>query len=178
MLPLHHGGLLRATSSHGIGVNRARVHSQPAGTPVPLDLSFCGRSRCRPSRLIARDPTAVSNPAGYLDPRDRNVSHRDLQPLPRPVCRCLRCKPPAPEVRRREAITDGERGIAALVAVYGFSLVPLLAVVVAVPFAWGWGLNWTGVAIAAVFYVISGVSVTVGFHRLFTHGSFKANRPL
>ncbi|XVQ85008.1 acyl-CoA desaturase [Microbispora siamensis] len=55
---------------------------------------------------------------------------------------------------------------------------PILAVIAAVPFAWGWGLGWTDLAIAAVFYAVSGLGVTVGFHRYFTHGSFKANRPL
>ncbi|MEU7688859.1 acyl-CoA desaturase [Microbispora hainanensis] len=55
---------------------------------------------------------------------------------------------------------------------------PILAVIAAVPFAWGWGLGWTDVAIAAAFYIVSGLGVTVGFHRYFTHGSFKANRPL
>jgi stearoyl-CoA desaturase (Delta-9 desaturase) len=29
-----------------------------------------------------------------------------------------------------------------------------------------------------VFYVVSGLGITVGFHRYFTHGSFKAARPL
>ncbi len=75
-------------------------------------------------------------------------------------------------------ITDGQRGIAAQLAVYGFTVLPLLALLAAVPLAWGWGLSWTDVAIAAVFYVISGMGITVGFHRLFTHGSFKANRAL
>src|SRR5690606_26670423 len=56
--------------------------------------------------------------------------------------------------------------------------VPLLALVAAVPVAWGWGLTWTDVAIAVGFYVFCGLGVTVGFHRYFTHGSFKANRPL
>ena len=32
--------------------------------------------------------------------------------------------------------------------------------------------------IAGFFYVVTGLGVTVGFHRYFTHGSFKANRPL
>ncbi len=75
-------------------------------------------------------------------------------------------------------VLDGRRGIAAQVAVYSFVILPLLAMIAAVPFAWGWGLGWTDVAIFAVFYVISGLGITVGFHRYFTHGSFKAKRPL
>jgi stearoyl-CoA desaturase (delta-9 desaturase) len=34
------------------------------------------------------------------------------------------------------------------------------------------------VALFAAFYVVAGVGITVGFHRYFTHGSFKAKRPL
>jgi stearoyl-CoA desaturase (delta-9 desaturase) len=59
-----------------------------------------------------------------------------------------------------------------------FVVVPLLAVVAAVPLAWGWGLGWHDIVIAAVFYVISGMGISMGFHRYFTHGSFKANRGL
>jgi stearoyl-CoA desaturase (Delta-9 desaturase) len=62
--------------------------------------------------------------------------------------------------------------------VYVFVLVPLLALVAAVPVAWGWGLGWSDVAIAAVFYVVTGLGITVGYHRYFTHGSFKAHRGL
>jgi stearoyl-CoA desaturase (delta-9 desaturase) len=75
-------------------------------------------------------------------------------------------------------ILDGRRGIAPQIAVYVFVVLPLLALVAAVPFAWGWGLTWVDVAIALVFYVVSGLGVTVGYHRYFTHGSFKAVRPL
>jgi stearoyl-CoA desaturase (Delta-9 desaturase) len=56
--------------------------------------------------------------------------------------------------------------------------VPFLALVAAVPVAWGWGLGGQDVAIAALMYLVSGHGITVGFHRHFTHGSFKANRPL
>jgi len=59
-----------------------------------------------------------------------------------------------------------------------FIVVPLLALVAAVPFAWGWGLGWSDIAIMFVFYAISGMGVTVGYHRHFTHGSFRAKRPL
>jgi stearoyl-CoA desaturase (delta-9 desaturase) len=79
---------------------------------------------------------------------------------------------------RPKPILDGRRGIASTVAVYVFVIVPLLALLAAVPFAWGWGLGWTDVVLALVFYVVSGLGITVGFHRYFTHGSFKASRPL
>jgi len=59
-----------------------------------------------------------------------------------------------------------------------FIVVPLLAVAAAVPVMWGWGLGWHDVVIAFVMYAISGHGVTVGFHRYFTHGSFKAKEPL
>lgn len=61
---------------------------------------------------------------------------------------------------------------------YVFVVVPLLAFLAAIPVAWGWGLGWTDVILFVVFYYVSGLGVTVGYHRLFTHGSFKANRPL
>jgi stearoyl-CoA desaturase (delta-9 desaturase) len=68
--------------------------------------------------------------------------------------------------------------VAPQIAVYAFSAIPLLAIALAVPFAWGWGLGWTDVIITAAFRVVSGLGITVGFHRYFAHGSFKANRPL
>jgi stearoyl-CoA desaturase (delta-9 desaturase) len=75
-------------------------------------------------------------------------------------------------------IIDGQRGMSAQIAVYLFALIPLLALLVAVPFAWGWGLRWTDIAIGAFFYILTGMGITVGFHRYFTHGSYKAKVPL
>ncbi len=75
-------------------------------------------------------------------------------------------------------ILEGRRGIAPQISVYVFVILPLVALVAAIPFAWGWGLTWIDVAIALVFYVTSGLGITVGYHRYFTHGSFKAKRPL
>ena len=57
-----------------------------------------------------------------------------------------------------------------------FVAVPMLALLAAVPLAWGWGLGWREVVIAVVFYAISGLGISMGFHRYFTHGSFKATR--
>jgi stearoyl-CoA desaturase (delta-9 desaturase) len=63
-------------------------------------------------------------------------------------------------------------------ALYVFVIVPFLAFLAAVPVAWGWGLSWTDAVLFFVFYNVSGMGITIGYHRLFTHGSFKANRPL
>jgi len=59
-----------------------------------------------------------------------------------------------------------------------FVAVPLVALVAAIPLMWGWGLGWHDVVIALVFYWVSGLGITVGFHRYFTHGSFKAKTGL
>ncbi len=86
--------------------------------------------------------------------------------------------PIAPTASSPQPVTSGRRDQTSQVLIYIFSAVPLLAVAVAVPFAWGWGLGWVDLMLAAVFYVVSGLGVTVGFHRCFTHGSFRPRRGL
>jgi stearoyl-CoA desaturase (Delta-9 desaturase) len=63
-------------------------------------------------------------------------------------------------------------------ALGAFIVVPLLAVAAAIPVAWGWGIGWHDVVLAAVLYAVSGHGITVGFHRYLTHGAFKAKRAL
>lgn len=59
-----------------------------------------------------------------------------------------------------------------------FLVVPFAAIVAAIPVAWGWGLSYKDAVIAVVMYAISGLGVTVGFHRHLTHHAFKARRPV
>ncbi len=73
-------------------------------------------------------------------------------------------------------LTQGPQPRGILIGLYAFVILPFIAVLAAVPVAWGGWLSWTDVAIASVFYVVSGLGITVGFHRYFTHGSFKAKR--
>jgi stearoyl-CoA desaturase (Delta-9 desaturase) len=75
-------------------------------------------------------------------------------------------------------ILAGERPGGEQILVNVFVIVPMLALVAAVPLAWGWGLGWVDVALAAGFYLLSGFGVTVGFHRYFTHRAFTARRGL
>jgi stearoyl-CoA desaturase (Delta-9 desaturase) len=59
-----------------------------------------------------------------------------------------------------------------------FVTVPLLALLAAIPLAWIYHfLNWQDVVLAVVFYEITGNGIAMGFHRYFTHRSFKATRP-
>jgi stearoyl-CoA desaturase (delta-9 desaturase) len=71
-------------------------------------------------------------------------------------------------------LNDEQMSVAQRILVGVFVFVPTAALAAAIPFAWGWGLGWHDIVIAAVFYWISGLGVTVGYHRYFTHLSFKA----
>jgi stearoyl-CoA desaturase (delta-9 desaturase) len=84
----------------------------------------------------------------------------------------------APHRPTAAPLVDGRKTATEQALVVAFMVVPLLALAAAVPLAWGWGLSWLDVGLALVFYVLTGLGVTVGFHRHFTHGSFKAKRPL
>ena len=70
------------------------------------------------------------------------------------------------------------RGTGEMIVLKTFLLVPFAALLVAVPLVWGWGMTWVDLILAAVFYVFATLGVTVGYHRYFTHGAFKASRPL
>ena len=54
--------------------------------------------------------------------------------------------------------------------------VPLLGLVLAVALLWNRMVGLTEIAILGVGYLLTGVGVTVGFHRLFTHRSFRTSR--
>ncbi|WP_199434672.1 acyl-CoA desaturase [Qaidamihabitans albus] len=86
-----------------------------------------------------------------------------------------------PDTRPRgdaEPMLSGEKSGTETFLVKLFAIVPLLALIAAVPFAWGWGLGWVDIGLAVSFYFLTGLGVTIGFHRYFTHGAFKAKRGL
>ena len=58
------------------------------------------------------------------------------------------------------------------------TIVPLALIAVAIQQSWGGLLVWQDVLIFFATLVPFGFGVTVGFHRLFTHRSFKTSRPM
>jgi stearoyl-CoA desaturase (delta-9 desaturase) len=80
---------------------------------------------------------------------------------------------PAP----RPDLDPEPNSVASRVLIGAFVVIPLLALLAAIPLAWGWGLGWHDIVLAVGFYLVSGLGISMGFHRYFTHGSFKAVRP-
>jgi stearoyl-CoA desaturase (delta-9 desaturase) len=51
--------------------------------------------------------------------------------------------------------------------------IPLLGVIAAPFFLWGWGFGWTDLGLLLGMYFLTVLGITVGFHRLFVHRSFE-----
>ena len=55
-------------------------------------------------------------------------------------------------------------------------VLPLVAVGCAIGMLWGRYVGMAAISILAVGYVLTGLGITVGFHRLFTHRSSRPRR--
>ena len=60
----------------------------------------------------------------------------------------------------------------------GSVIVPFAAFILAIVLLWQRAVDGTDLAILAVMYVLTAIGITVGYHRLFTHRSFQAKRPV
>jgi stearoyl-CoA desaturase (Delta-9 desaturase) len=58
------------------------------------------------------------------------------------------------------------------------TLVPLALVGFAMWSAWGGALRWQDLVVLAICYPLTGLGITVGYHRLLTHRSFKTSAPM
>jgi stearoyl-CoA desaturase (Delta-9 desaturase) len=76
------------------------------------------------------------------------------------------------------APTSGAKHRGEQISLFSFVLIPFFAVIAAIPLLWGRGISLTDVVISFVAYAITGHGITIGFHRYFTHGSFKAKRAM
>jgi stearoyl-CoA desaturase (delta-9 desaturase) len=79
-----------------------------------------------------------------------------------------------PSTGERRVLLDTFDRIANLVA----TLVPLGLVGLAAWRAWGGALRWPDLVVLGITYLLTGLGVTVGFHRLLTHRSFKTSAPI
>jgi stearoyl-CoA desaturase (delta-9 desaturase) len=56
--------------------------------------------------------------------------------------------------------------------------IPVAALALGAWMAWGGTLHWQDLLVLAITYTLTGLGITVGYHRLFTHRSFKTSRTL
>jgi stearoyl-CoA desaturase (Delta-9 desaturase) len=82
--------------------------------------------------------------------------------------------PAAPE--KPSQVVTIHQGVVDRVANVVVIAVPLAAVVAAGWLAWGGTLHWHDLVVLAITYVLTGMGITVGYHRLFTHRSFETTR--
>jgi stearoyl-CoA desaturase (Delta-9 desaturase) len=94
-----------------------------------------------------------------------NESGQPIAPTAIPAGRAAELVPIEHETRER-LVRTGVIGL------------PLAALLSAGWLAWGGTLHWHDLVVLAIVYALTGVGITVGYHRLFTHRSFKTSRAL
>ncbi|HLI41292.1 MAG TPA: acyl-CoA desaturase, partial [Streptosporangiaceae bacterium] len=109
---------------------------------------------------------AAPSPAG---PRDRTAVRRSSATGD---ARAMTPRPARPDIDQ-DPVPLSQR-----VLIGVFVAIPLLALAAAIPLLWGRGVGWHDIVLALAFYWASLLGVTVGYHRYFTHLSFKARTGL
>jgi stearoyl-CoA desaturase (Delta-9 desaturase) len=58
------------------------------------------------------------------------------------------------------------------------AIVPFIAFLTAIALLWNKYVGWHDLAVLALMYVITGLGITVGYHRMLTHRSFQTYKPV
>jgi stearoyl-CoA desaturase (delta-9 desaturase) len=58
------------------------------------------------------------------------------------------------------------------------TIIPFVGFLAAVVLLWNLAVNWTDLILLGILYVLCGLGITVGFHRMLTHQAFEAVPPL
>ena len=58
------------------------------------------------------------------------------------------------------------------------AILPLVGVATAVVLLWNEAVGWSDLVVFAIMYVIAGLGVSTGYHRLLAHRAFKTYRPI
>jgi stearoyl-CoA desaturase (delta-9 desaturase) len=65
--------------------------------------------------------------------------------------------------------------LATLLGTLGVVVVPFLGLVTGIVLLWDWGFGWVELGLLLGMYLVTGLGITVGFHRLFSHRAFETN---
>jgi len=73
---------------------------------------------------------------------------------------------------------DTRKRVFAFIGTFIGVTVPMVGVVAAAVLLWGHGFGWVDFGLLVGMYTVTMLGITVGFHRLFTHRSFQAVKPV
>jgi stearoyl-CoA desaturase (delta-9 desaturase) len=82
-----------------------------------------------------------------------------------------------PDTERR-AVATGREDRVDRVANIVVTVLPVALLGLAAWLTWGGALHWPDLVVLALTYLLTGLGITVGYHRLFTHRSFKTSSPM
>lgn len=105
------------------------------------------------------------------EPSSAPVRVRMIDPGPRPGAGLTDDRDPRPAPGRgRAALTPGERRLRWINL--GAVVVPFLGLAAAIALLWAVAFHWSYAALLGVMTIVTGLGITVGYHRLCTHKSF------
>jgi stearoyl-CoA desaturase (delta-9 desaturase) len=84
---------------------------------------------------------------------------------------------PEPTVRGVVRLTASQLRLQRRITL-AITTLPLVGAGIAIWGLWGTAINTLDIVLMVAFYAATGLGITVGYHRLFTHRSFHAKRPL
>lgn len=109
----------------------------------------------------------VSNPATSHPP------HSSPSPSTSEVPNASTSTPSASSSARRRALSAAERKLRWINL--GAVLLPFVGLIAAIVLTWGVAFDWVYLGILAGMSLATSLGITVGYHRLFTHKSFRTN---
>ena len=99
-------------------------------------------------------------------------SHSHIEPISfEPALEDIASAPAAASAPERASLLVRATTVVAVV-------VPPIALVATMALAWGGWFHWIDLALFGVMYVLTGLGITIGYHRLYTHKSFVTRGPI
>jgi stearoyl-CoA desaturase (delta-9 desaturase) len=71
-----------------------------------------------------------------------------------------------------------EKPLAVKLAVLAVVVIPFLGVLYAIVMLWQQWVTWLDIGLMVGLYVLSGLGITIGFHRMLTHKAFETSQPM
>lgn len=79
---------------------------------------------------------------------------------------------------KMQAELTGTKSLGERIAVLAVVIIPFIATIYAIVLLWQRYVTWSDIALMITLYLITGLGITVGYHRLLTHRSFETHKPI